>query len=155
MNSVEFFKYITMPLTIEEMTMLYKAYNIQYDKCCLFSDFIFSLNFYIVDTFLGDDVINDESDKKNHYNWCFNRVLSDFKEEGIEFSYNDDLNYYFYNFYFELFYNDIDKENSLEKLNKLPNYSFDYRKIKSRSDLDVLVELYKLFDKSLQNKIKT
>jgi hypothetical protein len=155
MNTVEFFKYITTPLTIEEMTMLYKAYNIQYDKCCLFYDFISSLNFYIVDTFLGDDVINEDEDKKNHYNWCFNKVLTDFKEEGIHFTYNDDLNYYFYNFYFELFYNDLEKENPLEKLNKLPKYSFDYRKIKTRSDLDVLIELYKLFDKSLKNKIKT
>ena len=33
MNSAEFIQYITKELTMEEMTLLYKANNINYDKC--------------------------------------------------------------------------------------------------------------------------
>jgi hypothetical protein len=33
--------------------------------------------------------------------------------------------------------------------------SFNYHRLKSRSDIDVLIELYKLLDKSLNKKVKT
>ena len=42
-----------------------------------------------------------------------------------------------------------------EKLDKLPNLSFIYSRIKTRSDMDVLLELYRLFEKSLNFKLKT
>ena len=60
MNSAEFIKYISTPLMVEEMQLLYKANNIKYDKCELYYDFITTLNKLIVETFLGDDVINSE-----------------------------------------------------------------------------------------------
>ena len=65
------------------------------------------------------------------------------------------LKEYFFNFYIELFYNINNKHNSFEKLNKLPAFSFDYGRIKTRSDMDVLLELYRLFEKSLNFKLKT
>ena len=65
MNSAEFIKYITTPLMFEEMHLLYKANNVKYDKCELYHDFILSLNKLIVETFLGDDVINSEENIKN------------------------------------------------------------------------------------------
>ena len=37
MNSAEFIKYITNPLTKEEMQLLYKANNVNYDKCRLYA----------------------------------------------------------------------------------------------------------------------
>ena len=43
MNSAEFIKYISNPLTIEEMHLLYKANNVNYDKCKLYHDFILTL----------------------------------------------------------------------------------------------------------------
>jgi hypothetical protein len=155
MDKVEFYKYITNPLTKEEMTMLYRANNIQYENCCLYSDFIRTLNHLVVTTYLGDDIHSDKGDKENHYKWCFNKVINDFKEEGILFTYNDDIEFYFYNYYLEQFYKDEEKKDAITKLDKLPKYSFDYRKIKTRSDLDLLVQLYKLFDISLKNKLKT
>ena len=68
MNSAEFIKYITTPLTKEEMHLLYKANNIKYDKCRLYGDFIITLNKLVVNTFLGDDVIHIEEDIKSHFN---------------------------------------------------------------------------------------
>ena len=81
MNSAEFIKYITTPLTVEEMNLLYKANNIKYDKCVLYKDFIISLNKSIVDTFLGDDVINSEKDIRNHFNWCIEKFLKILKKK--------------------------------------------------------------------------
>ena len=57
MNSAEFIEYISKPLTSDEMNLLYKANDINYDRCNLYYDFITSLNRKVVNTFLGDDVI--------------------------------------------------------------------------------------------------
>ena len=46
-------------------------------------------------------------------------------------------------------------KNNLSKLNSLAYLSFDYHRLKSRSDIDVLIEVYKLLDKSLNKKVKT
>lgn len=154
MNTGEFIKYISTPLTQEEMVLLYKANNINYIKCTLFYDYIISLNCKVCDTFLGDDVINSEKDIKSHFNWCFNDIIKDFKSEGIIFEYDEELSDYFYNFYVEVFYNLTNKKDSEEKLNKLAKFSFDYHRIKTRSDMDVLIELYRLFEKSLNFKLK-
>lgn len=155
MNSAEFIKYINNPLSFEEMNLLYKANNIKYDKCELYYDFIITLNKLVVETFLGDDVINGEEDIKNHFSWCVDTVLNNFKSENIIFDDTNNLSNYFYYFYIELFYNVNNKNDILEKLNKLPTLSFDYNRIKTRSDMDVLLELYRLFEKSLDFKLKT
>ncbi len=153
MNSAEFIQYITTPLSYEEMQLLYKANNINYDKCNLYYDFILSLNCKVVNTFLGEDVINSEEDIKNHFVWCMETVISNFKEENINFKKVDELKEYFFNFYVELFYNQPNKD--LEKLNKIANLSFTYKRIKTRSDMDVLLELYRIFEKSLNFRLKT
>ena len=154
MNTGEFIKYISTPLTEEEMILLYKANNINYNKCSLFYDYIVSLNNKVCDTFLGDDVINSEKDILSHFLWCFKDVIKDFKEEGIIFDDIRELREYFYNFYIEVFYNYNNKTDVLEKLNKLPEFSFVYQRIKTRSDMDVLIELYRLFEESLNFKLK-
>ena len=155
MNSAEFIKYINNPLSFEEMNLLYKANNIKYDKCELYYDFIITLNKLVVETFLGDDVINGEEDIKNHFSWCVGTVLNNFKSENIIFDDTNNLSNYFFYFYIELFYNVNNKNDILEKLNKLPTLSFDYNRIKTRSDMDVLLELYHLFEKILNFKLKT
>lgn len=154
MNSAEFIKYISTPLTPEEMMLLYKANNINYNKCNLYYDFIVSLNYKVYNTFLGDDVINSEKDIHSHFMWCFKDTIKDFKKENIIFENLEELNDYFYNFYIELFYNNPNKKECVDKLNKLAILSFDYDRIKTRSDLDVLIELYRLFEKSLNFKLK-
>ncbi len=155
MNTIEFLRYISTPLTKEEMTLLYKANNVKYDKCELYYDFIKTLNLTVVDTYLGDDVIVDDADIKKHFLWCFNKVIGDFKQEGIIFESLMELKTYFFHFYNELFYPSEEKENIINKLNNLPNMSFNYNRVKTRSDMDLLIELYKLFEKSLNFKLKT
>ena len=154
MNSAEFIQYITKPLTMEEMTLLYKANNINYDKCNLYYDFILTLNRKINNTFLGDDVINSEKDIHSHFMWCFDNTIKNFSKEGIILKETNLLEEYFFNFYVELFYNTTHKKEVLEKLDKFPNMSFKYYRLKTRSDMDVLLELYRIFEKSLDFKLK-
>jgi len=155
MNSAEFIRYITNPLTSEEMHLLYKAHNINYNKCELYYDFIITLNKLITSTFLGEDVINSGEEIRQHFKWCIKEVFENFKKENILFRETGEIEEYFYHFYGELFYNDLNKEGIIEKLNKLAVLSFDYQRIKTKSDMDVLLELYRLLEKSLNFKVKT
>ena len=155
MNSSEFMNYITTPLTYDQMHLLYRANNIKYERCNLYNEFIMSLNITINDTYLGSEYINSEKEVIQHFKWCLNKVIDNFKEENIIFEDTTEVEEYFYFFYSEIFYKSEDRKNNLSKLNNLAYLSFDYHRLKSRSDIDVLVEVYKLLDKSLNKKIKT
>jgi hypothetical protein len=149
MKVIQFLKYIGTPLTKEEMMLLYKANNIKYDRCELYRDFIATLNMFIVNTYLGDDVMESDIDIKKHFLWCYNKVVEDFTKEGIPFKKSNDLKLYLFTYYNDVFYEDKDKNQVNEKLDILPNLCLNYRRVKSRSDIDITTELYKLFDKSL------
>ena len=136
------------------MHLLYRANNIKYEKCELFHDFIKSINKIIYKTYLGEEYISNAKEMVQHFNWCVDKVLSDFGEENIIFQDTTQIKEYFYFFYEELFYKRNEDVNKLDKLDKLANLSFNYHRLKSRSDIDVLIELYKLLDKSLTKKIK-
>ena len=155
MNRSEFMNYIATPLTYDQMHLLYRANNIKYERCNLYYDFIMSLNKMINDTYLGSDYINTEKEITQHFNWCIDKVIDNFKEENIIFEDMTQIKEYFYFFYYEIFYKSSDKKNILSKLNNLGDLSFNYHRLKSRSDIDVLIELYKLLDKSLNKKVKT
>jgi len=150
MDSSQFMKYIMDPLTYEQMQLLYNANNIKYDKVKLYYDFISTLNRLIDKTYLGDEYISTEEEMLGHFNWCFDKIIENFDKENIKFKNDNDLRSYFKYYYEHLYYNDSEK--SLEKIDDLPKYSFEYYRLKSMSDLDILVELYKLFERSL-NKV--
>lgn len=147
-NAIQFLRYIGTPLTKEEMLLLYKANNILYDRCELYRDFIASLTLLIFDTYLGDDIMVEESDIKKHFLWCYNKVIDNFKKEGIVFTKKDELTIYFYTYYYEYFYKVEEKMS--DKLKFLSDTIFNYKKVKCRSDIDTMVEIYRMFEKSLK-----
>jgi hypothetical protein len=149
MDSSQFANYIMNPLSYEQMKLLYSANNIKYDKVSLYYDFIISLNRLVDKTYLGDNYISTNEEIKGHFDWCFDKTIENFKKEKINFDDNDELRSYFFFYYDQLYYKD--QERSLEKIDNLPKFSFDYYKLKSMSDIDILVELYRLFEKTLKN----
>jgi len=148
MDSSQFVNYIMDPLSYEQMQLLYRANNIKYDKVNLYYDFITSLNKLVDKTYLGDDCISSNEEIKGHFEWCFNKTIENFKKENINFINNSDLRKYFYYYYEQLYYKD--DERSLEKIDNLPKFSFDFYRTKSMSDVDILIELYKIFEKTLK-----
>jgi hypothetical protein len=106
----------------------------------------------VFDTYLGD-VITTEKQQIEHFNWCWDKNISNFKEEGIEFKSINELQSYFKEFMVEVFYAIEDKDDKPyinENLISLWEYIFDYKKPKSRSDIDSFIEIYNIFDKSLK-----
>jgi hypothetical protein len=149
MNAIQFLRYIGTPLTKDEMMLLYQANNIKYDRCELYRDFIATLNMVIIDTYLGKDVMISDVDNKKHFLWCYNKTLENFNGEGIPFKKDNELKSYLFSFYEDLFYNEELEDVYRDKLDILNNLFLNYRRIKSRSDIDITTEIYKLFDRSL------
>lgn len=151
MNDKNFLTYINKPMKKEDIFTIYKENDIKYEKCELYCDFVVSLILIVFDTYMGDELTNLENQVK-HFNWCWDKNINNFKDEGLYFE-NDKLYDYFLEFTLEVFYNTPDK-NELDfldkKLVRLWKDIFDYNKNKTNSDVDSLVEIYKIFDKSLK-----
>lgn len=148
----EFLKYIREPLSTEKINRVYQENNIVYERCGLYGDFVETITGLIFKTYLGDDITDDENRKK-HFNWCFNKTLDCFKKEKIKFSDTDLLQGYFWEFFNEAFYketNKIEKHGLKSKILTFWSEIFNYRKVKTLSDLDNLLEVYIIFEKSLK-----
>lgn len=150
-NRLQFMNYIATPLSDDTITILYSSNNVKFDRVELYFDFIISLLHLVFDTYLGDD-ITPKAGRIKHFNWCWDKNISNFKNEGIIFESNDDLKSYFREFTIEIFYNLGIKEDSNVHQNiiKLWTHIFNYRGVKSRADIDSFIEIYNIFDKSLK-----
>jgi len=152
-KALNFLKYINTPMSRESIIVLYNANNIKYEKCELYNEFIQSLIFLIYDTYMGDDITN-EIDQKNHFNWCWTKNIENFDKEGFIFN-SLKLKTYFLEFMLEVYY-PITKKNenqtALDNIIKLWVYIFEYNNNKSKSDMDTLIEVYKMFENSIKIK---
>jgi hypothetical protein len=126
-----------------------KTYNINFEKLKLYRDFSLMLFDLIEETYLGVDVMEDETDQENHFKWCWGRVVKNFTKEKIYFKEFGDHYQYYLLFFLEAYY--MSKLNNKEY--KIPEYLetlFDLTTIKSNSELDLIVEVYKILDNNLK-----
>ena len=151
-KTLELLNYINTPMSRESIMVLYNANNITHEKCELYSDFIQSVILIVFDTYMGDD-ITDIAQRKNHFKWCWNTNVSNFQSEGVLFESSKLFNY-FLEFMLEVYYSCMDKsifEYSGKTVLVLWDNIFDYNRIKTNADMDTLIEIYRIFDKSLKN----
>jgi hypothetical protein len=150
-----FINWISKPLNPEDITLWFNVNNIIVEKLDLFFDFTASLTFLINETYLGGfdvktetTIILSDDEKNKHFEWCWGKVIENFEKEKINFNSDGEHKEYFYNFFIEAFYtqkNDVVR-NSIDIFYKnIFNISSQYTK----SDLDMLTELYKKLDKNL------
>lgn len=132
-----------------QIDIWYRTYNINRDKIILFYDFLSSLYNLVDDTFLGADVLYDELDQRNHFNWCWNRIITNFDKEKIFLKEKGTHYEYMWNFFFEAYYF-VKFEEKETRISEYFYKLFDFRYRKSRSELDILTEIYKLFEQNLK-----
>jgi len=148
----DFLSYIKTPLSENSIAVLYSANNVRYERCQLYSDYIQSLLLIIFDTYMGDDIMSDE-ERVNHFHWCWNKNINNFREEGIIFNDSDIAFNYFLEFMFEVFYTVDGKEGKPHiaiTIRTLWLSLFSYNRIKTRSDMDNFIEIYGILEKSLK-----
>lgn len=151
-----FFNYISKPVPPDEVDVWLKMNNIIPEKMELFSDFSQSLYELIKMTYLGENTnfietkINlTNEDNKKHFEWCWNKTIENFKKEGLFFDLKGEHFDYFKIFFEDIFYNQ--KEEKIK--NSVKNFFdelFDIKKPFTKSDLDMIVVVYKLLDRNLK-----
>lgn len=148
-NKESYLEFVSSESYKFQIDVWYKAYNISREKTNLFYDFLVSLFDLIEETYLGVDVLQMEEDQKNHFIWCWDKTIENFKKEKIFFKERGNHYEYLWNFFLEAYYYTKIEGVTIrisEYFYKL--FSFEHRK--SRSELDMLTEIYKMFEQNLK-----
>jgi hypothetical protein len=144
----QFFKYITAVVNKEDVDTWVRMNNVNTQKLELFFDFINGLYTTIRETYLGDDVIVGDKERKEHFNWCWNNLLNNFGKESIYFNQVGSHYEYFWNFFYESYYVNKKEENT-EKICDFLNRLFRIHIEKTNSELDMLKEIYFILEQNL------
>lgn len=150
-KTLEFLSYINTPLSKGSINVLYNANKVNFERTQLYSDFIQSLITLVMDTYMGDEFTSPKQ-RVQHFNWCWFKNIDNFKEEGIQFRESKELYEYIKHDIVESYYMATDKgdENTYKDyLTKVWKYIFSYSSNKTRSDVEIFIKLYRLFEKSL------
>lgn len=144
-----YLEFITSENYKQQIDVWFRAYNISREKTELFYDFVISLHDLIKETYLGDDVMDNETDQKSHFTWCWDKVIDNFSQEKIYFKERGSAYEYFWNFFLEAFYyTQID--GNVMRIKEYFYILFHFEQRKTRSELDMLNEIYKLLDQNLK-----
>lgn len=133
----------------DQIDIWYKSHNIIREKSDLYYDFLSSLLNVIDETYLGADVIRTDEDMINHFNWCFNKVISNFEQERIYFNTKDTHHDYLWLFFYKAYYT-CSTENKTDILSDYFKVLFNFSRIKTPTELESFTDLYKIFDQNLK-----
>lgn len=147
-----FLEYFSKQLSFEQMIYLNTINNIAPEKVELFREFSISLTYLVEDTYLGDDVIQTQDDQINHFNWCWERNIKNFNKENILFQTKGEHYYYYLAYFIDIYYGNSNKTKGL--FGKIVGFWDDVLSIdglKTKSEHDLLCEIYKIMDKYFVN----
>ena len=148
-NKESYLEFVSSENYKQQIDVWYRAYNISREKTELFYDFLVSLYNLIEETYLGPDAVKTTDDQMKHFTWCWDRTIDSFNKEKIFFKDRGTAYEYLWNFYLEAFY----YPKNIETIIRIPEYFyilFDFVHKKTRSELDMLTELYKLLEQNLK-----
>ena len=143
-----FFNYISKPVTEDEFNLWFESNNIIFERLEVYQDFVVSLVLMIMDTYLGDDEENIETqirltkeDKDNHFEWCWNKVVNNFSKENIFIEQDGEHKVFLKDFIFEIYY---DQKNKYIKDSMIKFFQdvFKLGTVITKSDLDLINRVY-------------
>lgn len=151
-----FFNYISKPVHPDDVQVWLNINNIIPEKVDLYSDFTSSLYKLILNTYLGEDDKSNESniklteeDNTKHFDWCWKKTIENFTKENIKFYSKGEHYDHFKSFFDEVYYNQ--KEHKVkDQIGVFFEDLFDLKKPFTKSDIDMLTDLYKSLDKNLK-----
>lgn len=161
-NMGRFFDWLAKPMKEDDINAWYLANNITPEHTELFRDFCLSFYYLIIETYLGDDnstttetrVGMTIEQKKEHFKWCWNKTIENFSKESIYFVFKEDDMLFFESFFFEIFYHQTD-EAIKETIELFLKQLFNRKGRKSKSDIEIFTDLYKLLERSLKTTPET
>lgn len=148
-----FFNYMGKVIPNDEIIIWFNIHNMYYERIELYGDIFKSLNLIIHRTYLGGNstetkIIMSQEDNDAHFEWCWNKLVDDFRKENIIIDKEGHHKDYFKSFFNDTFYtpnSQTMKDSILVFLNNI----FNVNKSFVKADLDILTEYYKI----LQNYV--
>ena len=151
-----FFNYISKPVHPDDVQVWLNINNIIPEKVDLYSDFTSSLYGLILNTYLGEDDNSNESniklteeDNTKHFDWCWKKTIENFTKENIKFYSKGEHYDHFKSFFDEVYYNQKEQKVK-DQIGVFFEDLFDLKKPFTKSDIDMLTDLYKSLDKNLK-----
>jgi hypothetical protein len=154
MSMENFFNWMSQPVPKEDVIIWFNVHNLSYEKIELYGDFFKSLNQVILDTYFSDEgqytrIIMSNEDNLSHFEWCWGKTIVDFKNELISFNTEGQHKDYFKSFFIDTFYNSSEKNLKIAIPEFLEDV-FNLDKPFTKSDLEILTEVYNLLEKNIQ-----
>lgn len=148
--------WLIKPLKPEDVEIWFNVNNIIPEKMELYNDFCVSLLSLMNKTYLGFEDNNEtkititKEDNLNHFDWCWNKTLSNFRKENILFETKGEHYDYFLSFFEDIFYK---QENSQIREGLVDFFLelFDLVKPYTKADIELLTDLYKTMEKNMMN----
>ena len=110
----------------------------------------------MVTTYLGMDNDANETkinitddDNENHFQWCWNKTIENFKRENINFEISGEHYTYYLTFFKDVFYNEKQIQMK-ESIGEFFKELFDVNIPFTKSDLDMILGIYRLMEKGLK-----
>lgn len=149
----KFVEYFSKPLNSDHITYLNNINNVYVERVELYSDFIVSLSHLVNDTYLGDDVMVRAEDIKSHFDWCWSQNIKNFSQEKLNFKKAGEHYYYFLNYFTEVYYSNPEKNQLFfeERILKFWIEIFSLSLLKTKSEYDVFIDVYKMLNKYFGN----
>jgi len=148
-KAIDFIEYISKPMDVNDVKLMYRVNGVTPERTALYLDFMYGLFDLVTTTYLGDDVMGEE-DIENHFKWCWTRTIKGFKAERVYFLDDEDLYSYFHSLFSESFYKEEDKsDDNVRQLMTFWIDVFNYSHVKTMSELEAFIDLYKIFNNSL------
>ena len=133
--------------TYDKFDIWRKSNNISREKLELFHDFVISLDTLIEDSFLGYDVIDTDQKIKEHFTWCWNKIINNFDKEKIHFKEKGSHFAYFFSFFQASFY---DKGRDKSESRVLFEDLYDIMKEKNDIELKLLLDMYNILEQNFK-----
>lgn len=145
------------PINKDDVDTWFNVNGMIPEKRELFADFSYSLYNLIRTTYLGNEpedssetrVILSDDEKYSHFEWCWKKTLENFDRENIHFKLEGEHKEFYKNFFVELFYF-ADSKSISENIYKFYDELFNEKKVYTKSDLDMVTDIYKKLNKNLK-----
>jgi hypothetical protein len=145
---------MSQPVPKEEVIVWFNVHNMNYEQIELCGDVFRTLYQIIVDTYLGSDNIETkiemtDIDNEKHFDWCWKLLIENFRKENIIIKLEGQHKNYLKSFFLDTFYDSTQK--GIKEA--IPNFIKDVFSLDtmfSKSDLDILTEVYGLIEKNME-----
>jgi hypothetical protein len=157
MDEKKLMNWLTQPMSQDDIETWFRANNIIPEYLELFRDFCFSFYILVSETYLGDShgdsketmIGVSQTDNENHFDWCWDKVIFNFSMEGIDFKFEENDKEYFKSFFFEIYYDPKNKD-VRSGIYEFFEQIFNHKRPMTKSDLEMLTDLYKTLERSLK-----